>query len=101
MIKTLFTIIFVFAVGMCYAQVKIGYNSGTVNEAAVLELSNNTAASPTTWKSFLPPNVDFTNGVFTTNYVWGIAGTPTPGAIVYNIGCLLYTSDAADEEDSV
>jgi hypothetical protein len=86
MMKTVFTIIFVTAVYTGYAQVKIGYNSGTVNQGAVLELSNNPAASPTTWKSFVPPNVDFTNAVFTSNTVWGIAGTPTAGAIVYNTG---------------
>ena len=86
MIKALFTISFVFIVCIGYSQVKIGYNSGSVNQAAVLELSNNTAASPTTWKSFLPPNVDFTNAVFTSNSVWGIAGTAVAGAIVYNIG---------------
>jgi hypothetical protein len=86
MMKTVFTIIFVTAVYTGYTQVKIGYNSGTVNQGAVLELSNNPAASPTTWKSFVPPNVDFTNAVFTSNSVWGIAGTPTAGAIVYNTG---------------
>ena len=55
MMKTVFTIIFVTAVYTGYAQVKIGYNSGTVNQGAVLELSNNPAASPTTWKEFFTP----------------------------------------------
>jgi hypothetical protein len=86
MLKTLFTVVFIYAVYMCGAQVKIGYNPGVINKAAVLELSNNTAAAPTTWKSFIPPQVNFSNAVFTTNYIWGIAGTPVAGAIVYNIG---------------
>ncbi len=86
MLKSLFSIVLVSTIYMCCAQVKIGYNPGVVNASAILELSNNTSAAPTTWKSFLPPNVDFTNAVFTTNYIWGIAGTPTAGAIVYNIG---------------
>jgi len=83
--KPLFTIAFLITAYICYPQVKIGYNSGTVNPAAVLELSNNTTAAPSTWKSFIPPQVNFSNAVFSTNYVWGIAGTPTDGAIVYNV----------------
>ncbi len=86
MLKTLFSIAFAFTVCICCAQVRIGYNSGAVNQAAVLELSNNAAAAPTTWQSFVPPKVDFTNAAFTSNYIWGIAGLPTAGAIVYNTG---------------
>ena len=66
------------------AQVKMGYDPTSVNPAAVLELSNNPAAAPSAWKAFIPPGVDFTNAVFTSSSVWGIAGSPTPGAIVYN-----------------
>jgi hypothetical protein len=86
MLKPVFTITFLLAAYMCYSQVKIGYNSGTVNPAAILELSNDTANVPSTWKSFLPAQVNFSNPVFSTNYIWGIAGTPTAGAIVYNVG---------------
>lgn len=85
MLKPVFIIVFLITAHVCYSQVKIGYNSGAVNPAAVLELSNNTAAAPSTWKSFLPPEVNFSNAVFSTNYIWGIAGTPTAGAIVYNV----------------
>lgn len=68
------------------AQVKIGYNAATVVEpAAVLELSNNTAATASNWKGMLPPSVDFGNtAVFPDNAVWGISGTATDGALVYN-----------------
>ena len=86
MLKPLYTITLAFAVCVCSAQVKIGYNPGSVNPGAILELSNNTAAAPSTWKSFIPPKVDFTNPVFTSNFVWGIADTATTGAIIYNIG---------------
>jgi hypothetical protein len=86
MLKTFFTIAFISAVIICFSQVKIGYNPSIVNPGAVLELSNNTAAAPATWQSFIPPKVDFTNAAFTSAYVWGIAGAPTSGAIVYNIG---------------
>jgi hypothetical protein len=86
MLKTLFTNFFVLIVCVCFAQVKIGYNATTVNPSAVLELGNNTNAAPSTWKCFFAPPVNFTNAVFTSSTVWGIAGTPTTGAIVYNIG---------------
>jgi hypothetical protein len=86
MLKTLFTIFFVWVICICSAQVKIGYNATTVNPSAVLELSNNPNAAPSTWKCFFAPQVNFTNAVFTSNTVWGIAGTATTGAIVYNIG---------------
>lgn len=85
MLKIVFAFAFLITASACYSQVKIGYNSSTVNSAAVLELSNNIAAAPSTWKSFIPPMVDFSNAVFTANNVWGIAGTPTAGAIVYNV----------------
>jgi hypothetical protein len=68
------------------AQVKIGYDANNVNSGALLELSNNTAAAPSSWKCFFAPQVDFTNTVFSSYTVWGIAGTATEGAIVYNIG---------------
>ncbi|MDB5201409.1 MAG: Protein of unknown function precursor [Ferruginibacter sp.] len=67
------------------AQVRIGAGTQTVNPAAVLELSNNLAAAPSSWKSLIPPYVDFSNPAFTSNSSWGIAGTPVPGALVYNI----------------
>jgi hypothetical protein len=67
------------------AQVKIGGNPTSVNPSAVLELSNNTADSPSTWKGFMPPKVNFSNIDFVTNEVWGIAGTPVEGILVYNI----------------
>ena len=86
MLKTLFSVAFAFTVCICCAQVRIGYNSGAINQAAVLELSNNPAEAPGTWQSFIPPKVDFTNATFTSNYIWGIAGLPTAGAIVYNTG---------------
>jgi hypothetical protein len=86
MLKTIFTNCFVLIVCLCSAQVKIGFNATTVNPGAVLELSNNTSAAPSTWKSFFAAQVDFTNPVFTSSTVWGIAGSATTGAIVYNIG---------------
>src|SRR5450432_1483284 len=86
MLRTLFTILFISAACLSAAQVKIGYNPGVVNSGAVLELSNDTAAAPANWRSFIPPKVDFTKAVFTSIYTWGIAGTPVAGAIVYNIG---------------
>jgi len=74
------------AVNICSALVKIGSAGGNVNFAAVLELSNNTNAAHNNWKSFIPPNVNFNNGAFTSNSSWGIAGTPSVGAVVYNTG---------------
>jgi hypothetical protein len=85
MLTTRFLLAFLIAAQLCYSQVKIGYNSSTVNPAAVLELSNNLAAAPSSWKSFLPPQVNFSDPVFSSNYVWGINGNPTAGAIVYNV----------------
>src|SRR4051812_36918097 len=84
MLKTFILLTTIIAVAFCNAQVRIGYNAGSVNGAAVLELSNNVSAAPATWGSFIPPKVNFANPVFTSNYIWGIAGTPTEGAIVYN-----------------
>jgi hypothetical protein len=86
MLKTLFTNAFVLIVCLCSAQVKIGFNATTVNPSAVLELSNNANAAPSTWKCFFTAQVDFTNAIFTSSTVWGIAGTATTGAVVYNIG---------------
>lgn len=86
MLKTLFTNSFVLIACLCSAQVKIGYNPTTINPSAILELSNNTNAAPSTWKCFFAPQVDFTNAAFTSSAVWGIAGTATTGAVVYNIG---------------
>ncbi len=69
------------------AQVKIGHNAaGAINDAALLELSNDTSASPSSWKALLLPVVDFTNAVFTSSAVWGIAGTATEGTTIYNKG---------------
>jgi hypothetical protein len=65
-------------------QVKIGNNATVVNPAAVLELSNDPVAAPNTWKGFLPPQVDFSNAAFTSASTWGIAGTATPGTMIYN-----------------
>ncbi len=84
--KILVTVLLAAMVLFCKAQVKIGYNSGTVNPGAILELSNDIGAAPSTWRSFLPPKVDFTKPVFTSNTVWGIAGTPVAGAMMYNVG---------------
>jgi hypothetical protein len=83
--KTIFTIIFFTAAySICSAQVKIGANPVTVNPAAVLELSNDTTAAPSTWKGFIPAYVNFSNPVFTASSVWGISGTATQGTIVFN-----------------
>jgi hypothetical protein len=86
MFKILFTIAFLLVIYIAGAQVKIGYNATSVNPSAVLELSNNTAAAPSTWKCFFAPQVDFSNAIFSSDTVWGIAGTRTTGALVYNIG---------------
>ena len=68
------------------AQVKIGHSPADVNPGAVLELSNNLSGPANTWKSFIPPTVDFSNAAFTSHTVWGLAGSPVAGAIVYNSG---------------
>jgi len=69
------------------SQVKIGNGSSTiVDPAAVLELSNNLATSPSTWKTFLPPQVDFSHAVFTSAATWGVSGSPVAGAVVFNVG---------------
>ena len=86
MIKSVLTIVLALLMTIAGAQVKIGYDAANINAAAILELGNDTAAAPATWKSFIPPQVDFTNAVFTSNTVWGIAGTATKGAMVYNKG---------------
>ncbi len=86
MLKSFFALLFSFFIYTGYTQVKIGANPTSVNPAAVLELSNDLAISPTTWKSLLPPEVNFSNAAFSSNAVWGIAGAATTGAIVYNIG---------------
>ena len=85
-LRTLFTSTFALFSYFGHTQVKIGYNPAVVNPSAVLELSNNTSAAPSTWTYFMPPQVDFTNPAFTSSAVWGIAGSPTRGAMVYNIG---------------
>ncbi len=68
------------------AQVKMGHNpSMPVQDASLLELSNNTGGSPGDWQGLLLPQVDFSSNTnFPDNTAWGIAGTATPGAIVYN-----------------
>jgi hypothetical protein len=86
MIRSIVTIVMLCFIQTGIAQVKIGYNAGVVNGAAILELGNNTADAPSTWKSFMPPQVDFTNAIFTNTSVWGIAGSPTTGAVVFNTG---------------
>lgn len=86
MITRILTAVFLLLFFNAHSQVKIGGDPAVVNTAAVLELSNNLAQAPSTWKSFIPAQVNFTNAVFTTNAVWGIAGTSTEGAMVYNVG---------------
>ncbi len=70
------------------AQVKIGHDalSPVYNAAALLELNNDPAATVNTWKSLLLPYVDFTDAAFTDSATWGIAGTHTAGALVFNTG---------------
>lgn len=85
--KTLLTIAFTCSVFLCIAQVKIGSGESTsVNPSAVLELSNNLSTSPSNWKTFLPPQVNFADSVFTSSTVWGVSGSPVTGAVVFNIG---------------
>ena len=84
MLKQIFLIACTLSLFTAGAQVKIGYDPTNVNAAAALELGNNPAAAPSTWKTFVPTVVDFSNAVFTSSSVWGLAGSPTPGAIVYN-----------------
>ena len=64
MLRSIFTIFILLSIQICCAQVKIGPNAAVVNPAAVLELSNDPPHSPNTWKSFLPPQVNFSNAVF-------------------------------------
>ncbi len=73
---------------MSTAQVKIGHDAaGTLNSAAVLELSNNSAAAATDWKALVLPYVDFSDAAtFPASTTWGIAGQPSEGAMVYNTG---------------
>jgi len=70
------------------AQVKIGHNAaaGVYNQAAHLELANDLTAPANTWRSLVIAYVDFTRSSFTDSSTWGIAGTQTPGLIVYNSG---------------
>ena len=84
MLKKILLIAFLLPIFTAGAQVKIGYDPTNVNPSAILELGNNPAAAPSTWKAFVPTVIDFSNAVFTSSSVWGIAGSPTPGAIVYN-----------------
>ena len=87
MLKSLLTFAFVSALIFCNAQVKIGTGSTTqVDPSAVLELSNDLSAPPSNWKTFLPPNVDFSRAVFTSSAVWGVSGSPVSGALVFNTG---------------
>jgi hypothetical protein len=87
MTRSLLTFAFACTVFISSAQVKIGNGvSNTVDPSAVLELSNDLASPPSTWKTFLPPQVDFTNPVFTSAGVWGVAGSPVTGAVVFNAG---------------
>lgn len=86
MYTRILVVLFVLAGFQVQSQVKIGANPATVNPSAVLELSNNLAEAPATWKSFIPAQVNFTNAVFTSTAVWGIAGTASEGAMVYNVG---------------
>jgi uncharacterized protein (TIGR02145 family) len=68
------------------AQVKMGHDpSVPAQDASLLELSNNTAGSPSDWQGLLLPQVDFSSTTdFPDNTTWGIAGTATEGAVVYN-----------------
>jgi len=70
------------------AQVRIGHNAqGPVNNAAVLELSNDLGAASSSWKCLVLPYVNFDSvSVFPDTATWGIAGTATDGAMVYNTG---------------
>ena len=87
MSRSLLTIAFICSLFFCNAQVKIGSgSSNSVNPSAVLELSNNLSDTPSKWKTFLPPQVDFTHPVFTSSLVWGVSGSPVMGAVVFNIG---------------
>ncbi len=86
MFTRIFLVVLLLAGFQAQSQVKIGANPATVNPSAVLELSNNLAQAPSTWKSFIPAQVNFTNSAFTSNAVWGIAGSATEGAMVYNVG---------------
>lgn len=83
-------LLFICSIGMSvstFAQVKIGHNAqGPINDAALLELSNNSSGTPATWKTLLLPYVDFTDNIFANSATWGIAGSPTDGAVVYNTG---------------
>jgi hypothetical protein len=84
---SLLTIAFAFVVFFCSAQVKIGSGTTTtVHPSALLELSNNLSESPYKWKTFLPPQVDFTHVIFSSASVWGVSGSPILGAVVFNIG---------------
>lgn len=66
----------------------MGYDAGgPLNNAALLQLNNNAAASSSDWKALLLPYVDFSDAtLFNNSTVWGIAGSATPGALVYNTG---------------
>ena len=87
MLKLLLSTVFVFLVCICGAQVKIGSNATkTVDPSAVLELSNDLTEVPSSWKTFLPPQVDFTNPVFISSGIWGVSGTAVKGAVVFNVG---------------
>lgn len=70
------------------AQVKIGHNANTAqNPAALLELSNNPQAQPQEWRALILPSVNFDDAIeFVNSTVWGIAGSATEGAVVYNVG---------------
>jgi len=87
MSRLLLTVALTFSLFICSAQVKIGSGDpNTVNPSAVLELSNDLSKPPSHWKTFLPPQVDFTHLIFSSSAVWGVAGSPVTGAVVFNIG---------------
>jgi hypothetical protein len=74
-------------------QVKIGHEiDKPVQDAAILELSNDPRAEPAQWKGLVLPYVDFSRtDVFLNNTTWGIAGLPVEGTLVYN------TADRAND----
>jgi len=89
--KKLIPILFITAIPcMTNAQVKIGHNAATpVSNAAVLELSNDTSAGTpaNSWKALILPYVNFNSTTsFASSATWGISGTATEGAMVYNTG---------------
>ncbi len=85
--KRIFTILLLCTTYYAWGQVKMGHGAGgALHPGAHLELANNTAASPGAWQGLRLPHVDFTHTIFTDSTIWGIAGTPADGALVYNNG---------------